>query len=81
MTDPLRDDGGDEALRRVYEAAGPYLSSLADRPVHDPDTVALLGELWQPAGDAPRPRCRRRPQNGYGQPAACLRPARRGGTA
>ncbi|MGB2571533.1 pyridoxal phosphate-dependent decarboxylase family protein [Micromonospora citrea] len=55
MTDPLRDDGGDEALRLVYEAAGAYLSSLADRPVHDPDSVALLGELWQPAGDAPLP--------------------------
>ncbi|MBQ0894081.1 hypothetical protein KBX37_13400, partial [Micromonospora sp. U56] len=49
MTDPLRDADGDEALRRVYEAAGPYLSSLADRPVHDPDSQALLGQLWEPA--------------------------------
>ncbi|SCF24664.1 Pyridoxal-dependent decarboxylase conserved domain-containing protein [Micromonospora purpureochromogenes] len=49
MTDPLRDADGNEALRRVYEAAGPYLSSLADRPVHDPDSQALLGQLWHPA--------------------------------
>ncbi|MFC8616212.1 hypothetical protein ACFT9M_07335 [Micromonospora purpureochromogenes] len=55
MTDPLRDADGDEALRRVYEAAGPYLSSLADRPVHDPDSQALLGQLWHPANGGALP--------------------------
>ncbi|MEU4716598.1 hypothetical protein AB0F73_23495, partial [Micromonospora purpureochromogenes] len=55
MTDPLRDIDGNEALRRVYEAAGPYLSSLADRPVHDPDSQALLGQLWHPADGGARP--------------------------
>ncbi|WDZ84473.1 hypothetical protein [Micromonospora cathayae] len=33
--DPLHDDSADAALRRVHDTAGPYLASLADRPVHD----------------------------------------------
>jgi glutamate/tyrosine decarboxylase-like PLP-dependent enzyme len=46
MTDPLRDhEATDAALRQVYEAAGPYLDSLTDRPVTDPATVPLLGGL------------------------------------
>jgi glutamate/tyrosine decarboxylase-like PLP-dependent enzyme len=32
--DPLHDDGTDAALRAVFDAAGPYLSSLATRPVY-----------------------------------------------
>ncbi|SCL33026.1 Glutamate or tyrosine decarboxylase [Micromonospora rhizosphaerae] len=49
MTDPFRDADAEDALRQVYEAAGPYLSSLADRPVHDPRSLPLLDELWRPA--------------------------------
>ncbi|MEV1289288.1 pyridoxal-dependent decarboxylase [Micromonospora sp. NPDC049679] len=53
MTDPLLDRHATEpALRRVYEAAGPYLDSLADRPVHDPATEPLLADL---GGAAPLP--------------------------
>jgi len=32
--DPLHDDGTDHALRAVFDTAGPYLASLADRPVY-----------------------------------------------
>ena len=46
MADPLFDMPATEtALRRVYEAAGPYLASLADRPVHDPACDPLLDRL------------------------------------
>lgn len=46
MTDPLHDsDAVDAALRQVYDAAGPYLDSLNERPVHDPTTAPLLAEL------------------------------------
>ncbi|HEX5543056.1 MAG TPA: pyridoxal-dependent decarboxylase [Micromonospora sp.] len=55
MTDPLLDRDLDTALRQVYEAAGPYLSSLTDRLVHDRGTLPLLAELWQPAGGAGLP--------------------------
>jgi glutamate/tyrosine decarboxylase-like PLP-dependent enzyme len=48
MTDPLRDKDGEDALRRVYEAAGPYLASLADRPVYDPPGAALPSSLGGP---------------------------------
>lgn len=46
MTDPLLDADAEVALRQVHEAAGPYLASLADRPVHDPATLPLLADLW-----------------------------------
>ncbi|GAA3745835.1 pyridoxal-dependent decarboxylase [Plantactinospora mayteni] len=46
MGDPLHDrDSAAAVLRQVYAAAGPYLDSLADRPVHDAATEALLAEL------------------------------------
>lgn len=46
MTDPLHEpDATDAALRQVYDAAGPYLDSLTERPVHDPATAPLLAEL------------------------------------
>jgi glutamate/tyrosine decarboxylase-like PLP-dependent enzyme len=49
MTDPLHDRAvTGHALRQVYEIAAPYLDSLADRPVFDPATVALLAELGGP---------------------------------
>ncbi|GAA1856895.1 pyridoxal phosphate-dependent decarboxylase family protein [Asanoa iriomotensis] len=32
--DPLHDQGTEAALRAVFETAGPYLSSLAERPVY-----------------------------------------------
>ncbi|MEV4534762.1 pyridoxal-dependent decarboxylase [Asanoa sp. NPDC049518] len=32
--DPLHDDGTEAALGAVFDAAGPYLSSLVDRPVY-----------------------------------------------
>jgi glutamate/tyrosine decarboxylase-like PLP-dependent enzyme len=55
VTDPLLDAEADIALRHVYEAAGQYLSSLRDRPVHDAGTVARLAELWGPAHGAALP--------------------------
>ena len=46
MADPLFDMPATEtALRRVYDAAGPYLASLTDRPVHDPACDPLLDRL------------------------------------
>ncbi|MGI5214066.1 pyridoxal phosphate-dependent decarboxylase family protein [Plantactinospora sp. CA-290183] len=46
MGDPLHDrDAAGAALEQVYAAAGPYLDSLADRPVYDPATEPLLAEL------------------------------------
>jgi glutamate/tyrosine decarboxylase-like PLP-dependent enzyme len=48
MADPLLDEDGEDALRRVYEAAGPYLASLADRPVYDPGGAALLSTVGGP---------------------------------
>ncbi|SDZ05146.1 Glutamate or tyrosine decarboxylase [Micromonospora pattaloongensis] len=46
MGDPLGERGAtDSVLRRVYETAGPYLDSLAARPVHDPRAAPLLAEL------------------------------------
>ncbi|MFG3714289.1 pyridoxal phosphate-dependent decarboxylase family protein [Micromonospora sp. NPDC047730] len=74
MTDPLRDGDADAVLRQVYEAAGPYLSSLPDRLVHDPGTEPLLRELWRPAGDG------KLPERGEGA-AAAVRRLLRVGTA
>ncbi|MEV5751407.1 aspartate aminotransferase family protein [Actinoallomurus sp. NPDC052308] len=37
-----------KALELVTEAAVPYLDSLSTRPVSDPDTAALIGELGGP---------------------------------
>jgi glutamate/tyrosine decarboxylase-like PLP-dependent enzyme len=49
MADPLFDLPATEtALRRVHEAAGPYLSSLADRPVYDRSAAPLLDRLRGP---------------------------------
>jgi glutamate/tyrosine decarboxylase-like PLP-dependent enzyme len=46
MADPLFDLAATgTALRRVYEAAGPYLSSLAERPVRDPSCASVLERL------------------------------------
>ncbi|MEH1011661.1 pyridoxal-dependent decarboxylase [Micromonospora sp. CPCC 206060] len=74
MTDPLRDDATVDVLRQVYEAAGPYLESLADRPVHDPAARHLLAELAVPAAGDPMP--------GQGDgAAAALRRLLRVGTA
>jgi glutamate/tyrosine decarboxylase-like PLP-dependent enzyme len=50
MTDPLLDGDGEGVLRQVYDAAGPYLTSLADRPVRDPASAPLLHDL---SGDLP----------------------------
>jgi glutamate/tyrosine decarboxylase-like PLP-dependent enzyme len=50
MIDPLLDGDGDGVLRQVYDAAGPYLASLADRPVVDPAAAPLLHDL---SGDLP----------------------------
>ncbi|BCB84067.1 pyridoxal phosphate-dependent decarboxylase family protein [Phytohabitans suffuscus] len=50
MTDPLMDGDGEGVLRQVYDAAGPYLASLADRPVLDPAAASLPRDL---AGDLP----------------------------
>jgi len=50
MTDPLLDGDGEGVLRQVYDAAGPYLASLADRPVVDPAATPLLRDL---GGDLP----------------------------
>jgi glutamate/tyrosine decarboxylase-like PLP-dependent enzyme len=49
MADPMLDRPATEtALRRVYEAAGPYLSSLTDRAVYDPSCAPLLDRLRGP---------------------------------
>lgn len=46
MGDPLADrELTVDALRQVYEAAGPYLDSLADRPVRDVTADPLLAGL------------------------------------
>lgn len=46
MGDPLAErELTVDALRQVYEAAGPYLDSLADRPVRDVTTDPLLANL------------------------------------
>ncbi|HEX5598843.1 MAG TPA: pyridoxal-dependent decarboxylase [Micromonosporaceae bacterium] len=67
MTDPLREADADAVLRAVYEAAGPYLSSLTDRLVHDRESLPLLAELWQPAAGA------KLPERGEGATAALER--------
>lgn len=52
MSDPLTErDAAGPALRRVFEAAGPYLDSLADRPVFDQGARPLLAELGGPLPD------------------------------
>jgi glutamate/tyrosine decarboxylase-like PLP-dependent enzyme len=49
VSDPLLDrDATAAVLRQVYEAAGPYLASLVDRPVFDPAAAPLLAELAGP---------------------------------
>ena len=46
VADPFAElDLADDALRRVLAAAGPYLDSLADRKVFDPEAAKLLSEL------------------------------------
>jgi glutamate/tyrosine decarboxylase-like PLP-dependent enzyme len=52
MSDPLFDrDVAEPALARVLAAAGPYLDSLAERPVLDPAARPLLAELTGPLPD------------------------------
>lgn len=76
MGDPLFDrDGADEVLRQVYQAAKPYLDSLADRPVHDHATTPLLAEL-SAVGDGPG-----LPDKGEGSRAALHRLLRIGTAA
>ncbi len=58
-------------LRQVYEAAGPYLDSLAERPVFDPAAMPLLAEL---AGTG-------FPENGIGAEAAVAKLLRVGTAA
>ncbi|RJO69919.1 aspartate aminotransferase family protein [Nocardia panacis] len=49
MADPLQEqDSAERALALVHQTAGPYLASLADRPVHDPATIALIDRLGGP---------------------------------
>jgi glutamate/tyrosine decarboxylase-like PLP-dependent enzyme len=56
MTDPLADrDAAEAALRQVYQAAGPYLESLVDRPVYDQTAAPLLAELSNLADGAGLP--------------------------
>jgi glutamate/tyrosine decarboxylase-like PLP-dependent enzyme len=50
QSDPLLDGEGEGVLRQVYDAAGPYLASLADRPVLDPAAAPLVQGL---SGDLP----------------------------
>jgi len=51
MADPVLDGAATAAvLHQVYAAAGPYLDSLAERPVFDPGAMTLLDEL---RGDLP----------------------------
>ena len=46
MADPLHDRSeATAALAQVSAVAGPYLDSLAERPVHDPGAVKLLAGL------------------------------------
>jgi glutamate/tyrosine decarboxylase-like PLP-dependent enzyme len=52
-------DMADSVLSQVFEAAGPYLDSLADRPVHDPASEELLARLGGPL-----------PEDGLGAAAA-----------
>jgi glutamate/tyrosine decarboxylase-like PLP-dependent enzyme len=52
MTDPLLEmDSAGPALGQVFEAARPYLDSLADRAVFDPASRPLLAELGGPLPD------------------------------
>jgi len=49
MGDPLHEQGETgAALRQVYDAAGPYLESLTDRPVYDRGAEPLLSDLDGP---------------------------------
>jgi glutamate/tyrosine decarboxylase-like PLP-dependent enzyme len=49
MADPLLDKAAAaDALAQVYAAAGPYLDSLAERPVVDRDSAGLLSGLHGP---------------------------------
>ncbi|WP_041842321.1 pyridoxal phosphate-dependent decarboxylase family protein [Actinoplanes friuliensis] len=49
MADPLHDEAATvAALAQVGAAAGPYLGSLADRPVHDPAAAGKLAGLTGP---------------------------------
>ncbi len=49
MADPLEEqDEVFAALRQVLDAAGPYLDSLADRPVYDVANEPMLAELAGP---------------------------------
>ncbi|MEO3746066.1 pyridoxal-dependent decarboxylase [Plantactinospora sp. B5E13] len=53
MGDPFFDrDVETEVLARVSAAAGPYLDSLAERPVYDPGTAPLLADLARLVGDS-----------------------------
>ncbi|MEV8503868.1 hypothetical protein AB0368_03440 [Actinoplanes sp. NPDC051475] len=46
MADPLADrDLAADALRRVTDAAGPYLDSLSERKVYDAEAAELLTTL------------------------------------
>jgi len=76
MGDPLFDaDATAEVLRRVSEAAGPYLDSLAERPVYDPDAASLLAELSTLTPDGGLP------EQGIGTAAAAERLLRVGTAA
>ncbi|MDG4788945.1 pyridoxal-dependent decarboxylase [Micromonospora sp. WMMD1102] len=76
MGDPLHDRDRTAALEQVWAAAGPYLDSLADRPVRDPATEHLLRELAEVgAGDGGLP------ERGVGSAAALDRLLRVGTTA
>jgi glutamate/tyrosine decarboxylase-like PLP-dependent enzyme len=60
MADPLFElAAATDALARVCAAAGPYLDSLADRPVVDPAAAGLLADLGGPL-----------PKEGHGTVAA-----------
>ncbi len=59
-----------DPLRLVHDAAGPYLASLADRPVQDPAATKLLSELGGPL-----------PETGAGAEAAVERLLRIGTAA
>jgi hypothetical protein len=48
MADPLHEASAGAVLAQVGVAAGPYLDSLADRPVQDPKAAGLLAGLGGP---------------------------------
>jgi glutamate/tyrosine decarboxylase-like PLP-dependent enzyme len=48
MAAPFDAASGDDLLARVFAAAGPYLDSLAGRPVYDAAAAKLLAELGGP---------------------------------